>query len=192
MSRCVGTVAFLSLTLPFAVPAAPAPEPVAGTLFYPTTVGTKWVYWDGEGHIHFTISRVVEKDGQKFITVEQVLTSGRRWAAEVIGVSEKGLVQTQAGSRQLDPPLYLLKLPCRKGDRWQVTPKAPETTTTAYPEQVRVPAGEFTAIRVETTERGETPGNRARWFAPGVGTIKWRYNVNGKTRERLLTSFTPA
>ncbi len=201
MTRPVTAVGVLALALALVAPAAPPTEPADRppyVPYFPTAVGTTWVHTDGTLEMHRTITKVVEYEGVTFVTVRDVTSPTRQWVSEVVGVSEKGLVQVQVLNHRLDPQFWMLKLPCAEGDRWQMGGDARgKMTMTAHPsEQVEVPAGRYTAIRVDyaaVTFQGKAkPQNWSWWFAPGVGMVKGRTTrTDGTTANWVLKSFTP-
>jgi hypothetical protein len=160
------------------------------TLYYPITVGTKWVYEDSKGGevTTLTISKVETIKGAKVVTVER---EGNSW--EKMSVSENGLVRVEGagGAVELDPPLIMLKAPFQVGTKWEIKTAGIEGTDTigAIGEEVTVPAGTFKTVRVDSDytlarERMQT----VFWYAIGVGMVKWTHN---KDTSRMLKSFSP-
>jgi hypothetical protein len=88
-----------------------------------------------------------------------------------------------------EPPFCELKIPCRAGDEWVVKSrdrtdgcKIHQKRRVKAVERVAVPAGVFHAIRVEIT--GCDDDHRSiRWYAPGVGEVKW---VRHSPRPKVL------
>ncbi len=86
-------------------------------------------------------------------------------------------IYARVGDPAYDLPV--LTLPPRPGDTW-TDPVFPEVTfeITAVNEEVTVPAGTFTCVRVEQEyerelEGGDSVSERTRtWFARGVGQVK--------------------
>ena len=63
-------------------------------------------------------------------------------------------------------------------------------------EEVEVPAGKFTAIRVESEVSVGSPIPLLRfklteWYAPGVGLVKMIGRYDNSVATRVLKSFTP-
>ena len=179
-------LAALVLTLvPFAlVPAAPVPKGAGKpVLYYPTTVGTKWVYqYEGSGEVVQTaITAAEEKDGAVVLTIGLV-TGDKADPYWKVLVSPKGLFQGDGGLAEEKFPHPLLTLPIKPGEKLEVTGKP--TRTVVGIEEVEVPAGKYQAARVESEGLTE-------WFAPGVGCVK---TVRGpKTAEitTVLKAFIP-
>src|SRR5947209_1039179 len=80
-----------------ATPAAPVPKDRGKpALYFPTKVGTKWVYEDESGGNEQTyrVTEAKEKDGAIIVTVEMDLynpNDGRRTVKDILSVSDKGV-----------------------------------------------------------------------------------------------------
>ncbi|MBP3956290.1 hypothetical protein J8F10_13450 [Gemmata sp. G18] len=164
-------------------PAAPVPKhmmPKGPQFNYPTALGTKWVYViEGGGEHTRVITRVEEKNGAKFVTIDWSAPAGRKPDQSVHVVTKDGVYIHAESGQAYDPPLLYFKLPYRAGDSWKSTFARPglkvSTQTTAGPvEKIKVPAGEFSAVRVdvEMSFNGQGKQTRARWLANGIGMVK--------------------
>lgn len=185
MTRSLAAPAFL-LTA-----AALAAQPPDRPLYFPTKVGSTWEYDDGGG------TKAATK------TVAKAEKTARGWEVSVradkapgeagddrVLVSEKGVFVMGERDEKYNPPLCVLKLPAHAGDTWDITaPKIAGKATTFGEEPVEVPAGKYTAVRVDTTMalRGTTV-KRSYWYAPGVGLVK--ATEDGKALV-TLRRFTP-
>ena len=110
--------------------------------------------------------------GDNYSTYEKVVVSAEGlWQDRVV---KDGLVS-----------VCILKAKFRSGDSWDV---ADGGKRTAYgPEEIEVPAGKYTAVRV-VWERGEE--KVTSWYAVGVGEVKRMQERGGtKTVTRILKSF---
>jgi hypothetical protein len=165
-------------------PAAPVPKGADGpVLYYPTTVGTKWVYQrDGSDElIRTTITAAEEKDGGAVLTIG-LLTGDKANPYWKVFVSPKGLFSGDGGLDEQKFPNPLLKLPVKAGEKWEVPGKPTRTVVGA--EEVEVPAGKFRAVRVESEGLTE-------WFAPNVGCVQTvARSANGETKT-VLKTFAP-
>jgi hypothetical protein len=180
-------------------PAAPVPkQPAKGPVYYyPTKPGAKWVYDSPGGEQNLVVSKVDDRKGTKVVTTE-VVTGKKRELFEVVEVSAAGLVETDCPAGKHSPPLVLLKLPFKAGDSWAYdSPGAgglaaiKGTRTVVGVEQIKVPAGTFEAVKVNT-EYTLNAGARhvvATWYAPNVGLVRIA-DGDGKSLW-LLKSFTP-
>src|SRR5262245_6269367 len=175
------------------VPAAPVPKhlmPRDPPLTFPTTVGTKWVYeLAGGGTQTIVISEAKEEqDGSRVVTMEYV-EGGKKTPYQVRRISSQGVFVLIDGVREYEEPLCIVRLPHRKGETWEANLRhAGEVDErkgrrVAGPfERVRVPAGEFSAARIEwELKDGQTGTN---WYVNGIGFVKG-------TDYMELKSFTP-
>jgi hypothetical protein len=167
-------------------PAAPVPPGAEKpTLYFPTKVGTKWVYQTGEKVETHVVHRVQKKDGCFAVSVLRVDNDGKQVRLPDTTVSDRGLFWDEFVS-QGGKQITLLKLPHRASDEWRVTLHKYEVKcTAARPEKVKVPAGEFESIPVEMEYAGGH--TNVSWFAPGIGRVQWRAGE----RLTVLKAFTP-
>ena len=174
------------------VPAAPVPThlmPKEAPTFFPAVVGTRWVYQDAAGDHTWVVSRVEKKDDTRLITVNatssgdktpRVLTFGRSQEEVFLVGGSPFFVQHAEVAYQR--PWLLLPTPHKVGDRWDanVIPEGGDRLTGTMRvvgvERMRVPAGTYTATRVDWDYSfGLGPQNQGRvsyWYANGVGLIQ--------------------
>lgn len=173
--------------VPLLLPAAPAsraaPVPRAAdkpVYHFPTQVGTKWASElrgpGGDFDIEEVVTKSEEKDGQILITVEVKVAGDpptiSQYAVSKDGVFRLGFTHNLGGPPvKCDPPYCHLKLPHKDGNTWEnEDDKAFRRKHVAKKvETVKVPAGTFEAIRVETGK------DIVSWFAPDVGLVKQDY-----------------
>jgi hypothetical protein len=162
--------------------AAPVPKVKGSPYHFPTTVGAKWVYETPDGGLESAVVSAVEKDGDDLV-VSREGVDGTRTAYTKVVVSLDGLRQERefTGGKVG----WVLKANVKAGDSWDM-PEGGKRTVHG-PEVVEVPAGKFTALRVEFEQSG---GNYTSWYAPGVGEVK-RVMKRGEseTVTRALKSF---
>jgi hypothetical protein len=181
--------------------AAPVPKNRGKpALYFPTKVGTKLVYEDENGGDEQTyrVSEAKEKDGAIIVTVEMDLYNpqdGKRSLIERVAVSEKGVFRLELGQQKLTPPLCLLQLPCKAGDEWNTdfsygTLKSKGTAIVCEHEEIKVPAGKFTAIPInyEYTIDGITR-RMTEWYAPEVGVVKKASTQSNKPKVNVLKAY---
>lgn len=180
----------LVTVLSAALCAAGAPVPKAAekpTHYFPTTVGDKWDYAylnaadkDKDVGVARTVLAVQEKQGVITVQIGHFYKSVGKFHEEYdLEVSANGILQTRSGvvlgleRKKYDPPRIDLKLPHKDGQSWDVD-DLKETCTAFGPEEVKVPAGTFQAIRVEHRKKGEPKSDplRTYWYAPRVGIVK--------------------
>lgn len=175
----------LLLALP--VLAAPVPKDAGKVQFYfPVTVGAKWVYEDGTGEEEAVEVSAVEKSGPELVVSRKPSGGLGRSYAKVI-VSAEGLRQEGVVLDGQTLSLWVLKTRLKSGDSWEV--KGGGRRTVFGPEEVKVPAGKFQALRVVWEREG---GTLTSWYAPGIGELKRVEKKNGtETVTRSLKSFSP-
>jgi hypothetical protein len=181
-------------------PAAPVPrEDQYPVLYFPTKVGTKWVYEDGTdekiiGERTETITEVeVKADGA-------IVTIGRPDGEKVLDrrkvyVTLKGLFFNSAGASEAPAFVPWLKLPVSEKERWTQRPLEESEINFAVvgAEEVSVPAGKYHAVRVE---RKKGHQKFVEWFAPKVGVVKYVLSARVSDHEErvaytsVLKSFT--
>jgi hypothetical protein len=190
----------LLLTLVFVAGslAAPQAKSPGQPTYYPTVVGTKWVYQEeGKRERACEVTEVEVKGEETLVTVEDT-TNGHPY--DSISISPKGLYRVRAFNIPLNDPYCVLRFPVKEGDTWKHENKpqrllkvTARTFTVKAIEEVEVPAGKYKAVRVEhviTSSNGKAldPVDRfEEWYAPDVGVVK--STLNGETI-RVLKSFT--
>ncbi|HEX4612481.1 MAG TPA: hypothetical protein VH092_30085 [Urbifossiella sp.] len=185
-------IALVLTTLAASALAAPVPEDAkAPLLFYPTKVGTKWVYEHVNGITEPVVVAAIKNSGRELV-VSRAGEDGNESRYTKVIVSSAGLRQEQDARTGQPAAVWLLKTPFRAGDTWAIPEEAGGGKRTVYgPEQVVVPAGRFLAAKVVF----DRPGGfqMTSWFAPGVGEVKRvERQVDGsETVTRSLKSFTP-
>ena len=180
------------------VSAAPVPKDAGKpVLYYPTEIGTKIEYKD---ETETTTSRAGEivsaetTDGVTTITLEWGQASkqdGAHVVKEKVAVSAKGVFRVSLDGTELMPPMCLLKLPVKKGDKWDTTftsggTKSVGSATAGEPEEVKTPAGKFTAVPVEHEYTiGKVTQRMTHWYAPQVGLVQESF-VGYKRNDKKL------
>jgi hypothetical protein len=181
--------------------AAPVPKDAGkNSVYFPTQKGTKWTYTHHHNQKEtFVVTEVVEKNGEKFISVgrevkEEVVPAGK------FKLTKEGRIEPVGIRRERDVPLPTIDRPVKPGDEWEEDAEfsgVPVKWKVAIrgSEKVKVPAGTFEAVRIEHTYTfkgiGGQPGTTLRlteWYAPGVGRIR---DVSDGKEQGALTSFTP-
>jgi hypothetical protein len=199
MYRSLAVLAVLPLVV--LAPAAPVPpgaeKPVP---YFPTKVGAKWVYEQPEYQMTLLVTKVEAAEGGSLVTVENVVEGGKHIPIHKVLVTKTGVAFTEEAGEAYTPPWVHLRLPHRAGAEWDTTANRlllangalmtfHSAATDRGEEEVRVPAGTFRALRVDSewSANGQGRERKKEWFAPGVGTVKieWANTV------RVLKSFTP-
>jgi hypothetical protein len=190
--RSLAVVPVLVLFL-VATAAAPVPKEKAQPNYFPTTLGSKWVYKTGDGTSSMEVTAVETNGDTRFVTVA-FRVNDKPTTTERMVISGKGVFRERRNNEPFEPPICVLRYPYKPGEKWDVNRQTEKTTFTAHEaEEIEVPTGRFKAIRVEVVappailELRET-----HWFVPGVGPVKSRYSTKGsETLLQELKSFTP-
>jgi hypothetical protein len=168
----------------------------ADPAYFPTRVGTKWVYTRGGSDETHTVTKVEVKEGETLVTVEWDRGVPEK-PSEVVSVRPDGLYLVSETGVPYDPPWLILRCPVELGKGWkwktqrelggQDVTISDERTTAS--ERIKVPAGEFDAVRVEAEYSFQPGGGRVRtvyWYAPHVGLVQ----IN-RPPHLVLKSFSP-
>lgn len=179
------TAALLFTSAAFAAPVPKAPP----APYHPTIVGTKWVMASGKGRVEYAVTAAEEKNGETVVSFEADSGDGFGKGTDTRVVSKDGVFSVG----KADERTTFLKLPLAKGSKWvadkqQGPGRDQEWACEAVgTETVKVPAGEFQAVRVDTkvTLNGAVQHTMTFWYAAGYGVVK--KNLNGT--EWVMESF---
>jgi hypothetical protein len=195
MARLLAALFVLSLVVAAAAAPVPKGRP-RGPEYFPTAVGTKWVYdHDGLECVE-EIIRAEPRDGGTRLTVQ---VTAPQPIDDTFRVTREGVFWLTFGGLEMDQ--YRLRFPLKAGNSWGVrTPIQPGLgdasagrMTVGEEETVEVPAGTYRAVPVkfDMTEVDGQPLARPKhhifWYAPGVGLVKHKLPYG----QRVLKSFTP-
>lgn len=181
----VTAVALLALV----APAAPLPKDAAKPkLYFPTTVGAKWVYERDGTEVTHVVTKVESKDDSKLVSVG-IVQGEHVVHFRTIRVSPEGIWQVAHLGWRFTPELVWFKLPIQVGK-----PQQEGTFGVIGSEKVKVPAGTFEAVKVvEEFGPKDAPFRISYWFSTDVGIIKTTYAEPTASKEAVtvLKSFTP-
>lgn len=169
----------LSLFLAQQTIAAPA------LTYFPLTSGAEWTRKGDDGS-RITIRVVGPKTVGSIRCIVVETRTVREGSERVVSNCylatdrEVLIVEAAAGGRTvvLDPPRPLLMLPPAMGKSWTWSPRnlpvdIKVTDRWVREETVRVPAGTFRTVKVESsTVRGDVTITIQTWYALGVGVVK--------------------
>lgn len=182
------------------------PPPPARPLM-PTTPGSRWTYRldkdeTGLEHVKVLPPRTI---GGQTVLVLSGERAGNPTREELFHVTDTEIAQISAGAAErvvLKPPLPLLRFPLKFDETvtWQggvslrgaFVPSQAKSRLRCL-EKITVPAGPFSAYRVDTVLETRLSDGFAqfwttRWFAPGVGMVRTRYIVKTPQQpERVFT-----
>jgi hypothetical protein len=179
-----------------ATPAAPAarlkdrPGPAH---YFPTTVGAKWVYQFAKADQTEVVTHVRREGGDVVVSVGYERPGGEVAPIHTMALRGDGLYMLDEVGKPYDPPVCVLKLPVKVGDRWEGTSSRPDLGKIRYAKEVRevrklqTPAGAFQAVGVDSefvVGAAENAPKDRYWYAPDIGLIQIE-------KVRALKSFTP-
>jgi hypothetical protein len=199
MTRLLSAVIGLGLALPLV--AAPVPThlfPKDPPLYHPIRKGTRWVYLEGGDEHRYVVTEVQKsKSGDATLVSIAEVTDKKQTPYRKMEVSRNGLLWVETGGSAFDKPLRMLRCPVHTNDTWSFETSGPGgivrsegTMKVVGIEQVKVPAGTFSAVRVEeefTLGGGDYKHHSTYWYAPEVGLVKEEYGNS----TAVLKSFTP-
>jgi hypothetical protein len=182
--RCVMVRVSYLLLFPGLAFAAPVPKDAGkNPLYFPTAVGTKWVYEDDGGGEESVEVSAVDKDGDNLVVTRRGFDGNETDYAKMI-VTADGLRQER--ERTDGKVGWVLKTTLKSGESWEVPDGGKRTVT--GPEEVKVGAGTFRALKVVWETENKT---LTSWYAPGVGEVKRVIKTDaGERVTRSLKSFT--
>ena len=156
--------------------------------YYPTAVGSKWVYDVQFEDDNFEISRSIKSQvamgACKAIVIDETIIFDSRpitLTVAEIQVCQHGIFELERkGGHKFDPPLCMLKLPVVKntkwpwefGDRWKLAGESGQRTIVEIEEEIEVPAGKYKTVKVEWSGKvGGEVRSAAYWYAKGTGEV---------------------
>lgn len=185
---CVSVIAAAATMSTYS--AAPIPRTAESTPFFPTRVGTKWVYETPDGNRTEVITKVEQKKEMKLVTIESVDETGKTNSSRQLSVTNQGVFLVEgtlpAKFEIFRPKKLWLFLPLapKSQDKWQAETIVEGgcvfgmTTQVVGTERLKTPAGTFNATRVDqaftTSPFGDGPKQfqNSYWYASGVGLIQ--------------------
>jgi hypothetical protein len=190
MRTAAPSLALLLFALPAA--AAPVPKLKAPPDFYPSAVGTKWVYGHDDGTSEHTreVTASDTKDGVTTFTV--TWTEGGTTQLWELKKEAGAVYRTKQDRWAFDPAHKLLEAKMAAGDEWTSEysyggGKYKYTRTVGKAEVVKTPAGEFTAMPIISRNQQIDGDETTLWYADGVGLVALQH----KNSQRIvLREFT--
>jgi hypothetical protein len=201
MVRTLSLLLIIAFGLPAARPAPILKEPEKGALYLASKVGDKLEYEETVSGVRKEDERwVTAVDKHRGLVIVSFSFSPKKDESSDyrMGASADGVFRLPRQGEIPERPHRLLRLPAKEGDAWAEESRTDDddpTTqyTTGKVEVVEVPAGKFTALRVEAVLKAD--GGMVRityWWAAGVGMVKKVARGPGVDEVRVLKSFTPA
>jgi hypothetical protein len=175
--------------------AAPVPKAIKAPDFYPTAVGTKWVYGheDGTNEHSREVTASSTKDGVTEFTV--TWKDGGETQIWELKKEAGAVYRTKQDGNDFKPPHKLLDSKMSAGDEWGseytfggLRTSYKYTRTVGKPEVVKTPAGEYKAVPVVSRNLRTDGDETTLWYADGVGLVKL---LHAGGTPVVLREFTP-
>jgi hypothetical protein len=182
-----------------------ARQKLAETPYYPLQVGTTWHYKAGDRKLTIRVASH-EKVGDVLCARLEVTRDGKVVASEHLSVTAEGVYrydQTKTGedgkesTETFATPVLVLRLPPKTGEKWRMdspasgTAAARGTFQIVGEEEIKVPAGTYKAVRINSQdlEVGGLKPAITTFFASGVGMVKQVIQVGDVKTEFELEKF---
>jgi hypothetical protein len=139
----------------------------------------------------------MEKVGKTECARLEMIVDGKTRSFEHLAVADGVLARHSFEGKQVSPPIPLLKLPPKDGEKWNVESKLDgqvyKGQLAVSLEKVKVPAGEYAAYKVSGPEMdlNGTKLSVTYWFASGVGLVKLQSELAGLKVVHELEKITP-
>lgn len=165
--------------------------------WYPLEVGNTWKLRSTKNDQQ-RIVRVVSHtviEGQPCAVV-RTKENGTLIGEEVLSSTRDGVFVVASGDLRHPKPIPLLRLPPYEGRSWRVRfrkhGRITEWRFSVNHEEVTVPYGSFSAIRLHTEimdEGGIRRGYFTQWFSKGIGLVKQTLAIGNRPQEFELFAF---
>jgi hypothetical protein len=198
------TCAWAVLALLLWIGASRAESLPAQTPWFPLQKGTTWHYRAGESRYLVRVAEH-EKVGEVPCARLEAVRDGKVVGTEHVRVTADGVYRVDLEVRRDDqvlrqtpkPAILLLPLPPRNGQTFtvksQVNGKEYAGTFKVETQEVKVPAGTYKAVAVDTRnlEAEGLSSDMTVWYAEKVGMVKQFIKVGGQRVEIELEKFEP-
>jgi hypothetical protein len=179
-----------------------ADDVVGETGYYPLKKGTEWEYTVNGGSQLLVKVVKHELKGTAMTARLETTVDGKIVLTENLAVAKDAVLRAAANDNLPSKPTIVLKLPPKAGDKWRIDADVDreklegELTCEAIAEKIKVPAGEFTAVKVggtfiTTAVSGEKQENAFQaWYAEGTGPVKIILKTQGSEHILELKKYT--
>jgi hypothetical protein len=164
--------------------------------YYPLRVGNVWKYKLGDSHFDMKVDRY-EKVGEVLCARVNTLVDGRVIEFEHLAVTPDGIYRHSIGGKRPDKPVCILKLPPKKGEKWEVKAQIGEEKLggdfAVGEAEVGVPAGKYSAVTSESRNL-DVNGLKVSvtyYFAKDVGIVRQVIEVGPQKTDMQLEKFEP-
>lgn len=162
--------------------AAPVPKAIKAPDYYPSALGTKWVYAHEDGTNEHTreVTASNTKDGVTEFTI--TWKEGETTQLWEMKKDATGVYRTKQQGLEFTPPHKLFEPKMSAGDEWtsEYTFGGARNTykysrTVGKAEAVKTPAGEYTAFPLVSRNLHTDGDETTLWYADGVGLVKLQH-----------------
>jgi hypothetical protein len=190
--------ASLVLIFTFPVVSAPRLKDLPPSLYYPTTVGDRWVTetkWNDNARVDTNtevVTDVEKKDGEMIVTVGRESGGQVDAAKSQVKITEQGIFRMAAQGQKFDPPYHILKTPLKVGSSWSTEVRSSGTTfkyKVTKEEEIEVPAGKFKTFRLDVEIESGGSGQATIWYAPRVGIVRHDYKSENSNYSKVMKEF---
>jgi len=178
------------------VPSTPLTGQETPKFTFPLNPGTVWTYIVGENRFEIRLTKL-EKIGKVECARLEMFVEGKSRSFEHLGIDGNVLARHSFEGKPTTPPIPLLKLPPKPGEKWNVESKLDgqlfKGTLAVSEEPVQVPFGKFTAVKVSGVDMdlNGQKFNVTYWFVSGIGMVKQVAELAGQKVIFELEKFTP-
>jgi hypothetical protein len=151
--------------------------------YFPLKVGTTWEYAAVGKKVTITVKTHEDVPGSGKCAVLETDAAGGK-LTEHLSVKSDGIYRVRANGKDITPPYLVLRFPPKKGEEWQIDSKTDNFAITgklaiAEEQKVKVPAGEFDATVVKSTnlKMGPQEAVLEAWYAKDRGMIKQHFRI---------------
>ena len=174
--------------------AAPVPKAIKAPDYYPSTVGTKWVYGEEDGTNQHTreITASNTKDGVTEFTV--TWKEGDTTQLWEMKKDSTGVHRVKQDGLDFTPPHKLFEPKMSAGDEWTSeytfggVRGYKYSRTVGKAEAVKTPAGEYTAVPIVSRNLNLDGDETTLWYADGVGLVKLQHKGSAAVVLREFTA----
>ena len=194
--------AYVTLLAVLPVGSAPRLRDEPPRVYFPMTVGDRWVVeqqlQSGSEEYTEVVTEVEKKDGATIVTVGREVDGKAGPALSHVRVTDDGVYRMSLLGTKYDPPYCVLRLPLKPGLTWKSEVQSGGVVRTTFQykavgeEDVEVPAGKFRAFRLDVNvDSNGRQRTSSIWYAPNVGVVKLDHRDADGGYVRVLKSFRP-
>lgn len=172
--------------------------PKHSTEYFPLKKGASWIYRSGDKKVTVRVAGFEKVGSDDCARLEYLDSDKKVTATEVFTVRADGVYRVKFDGSLVDPPLCLLKLPAKKGERWKFDSRVSgQEVKGGFVEgaekDVKVPAGKYDTVTVTTTADTQKIDDQTvtltYYFAAKVGLVKRVVDIGGARTTLALEKY---